>query len=266
MLARRCLCSAAAVPARSRSKLQHANPVCARPSPCRRRRRWLVVAPCLGTEMDEFPCVEVICYPLDDLAHGNAATGSDIVGAVCIRCRQQAHEQVCDIRCINKIPHLPAVGHADRLTCAQCSQQRRNEAPWLVARPIWQKHPRPGGGKAVTLGTGLDDHPDRRFALAIQRSRTDRRCVLPARTGFDVVFGGASHANEALTAVFAERLDQSKTGFQPVEVLVASRYRSGVVTQARCSRWDGRSVAIKLSAARGTCRSTLCQVIPSAES
>jgi hypothetical protein len=41
-------------------------------------RRWLVVAPCLGTEMDEFPCVEVICYPLDDLAHGNAATGSDI--------------------------------------------------------------------------------------------------------------------------------------------------------------------------------------------
>ena len=182
-------------------------------------RRWLVIAPCLGAETDEFACVELICYPFDHLTHRNAATGSDIVGAVCIRCRQQAHEQVCDIRCINEIPHLRAVGHVDRLTCGQCRHQRRDEAPWLVARPIRQKHPRPGGGKAVTLGTGLDDHPDRRFALAIQRSRTDRRFVLPARTGVDVVFGGASHANEALTAVFAKRLDQSETGFQPVEVL-----------------------------------------------
>ena len=181
--------------------------------------RWLVVAPCLGTEMDEFTRVEMICYPLDDLAHGNAATCSDIVGAVRVRCRQQAHEQVGDIRCINKISNLTAVGHADRLTCAQCSQQGRNEAPWLVARPVWQKHARPGGGKAVTLGIGLDDHPNRRLALAIQRSRADRRCVLHAWTGLDVVFGGTAHADEALAAMFAERLDQSETGFQPIQVL-----------------------------------------------
>ena len=119
-------------------------------------RRRLVVAPRLGTEMDEFTRVEMVRYPLDDLAHGNAATCSDIVGPIRVRCRQQAHEQVGDIRCINKIPNLTAVAHADRLTCAQCSQQGRNEAPWLVARPVRQKHARPCGGKAVTLRIGLD--------------------------------------------------------------------------------------------------------------
>ena len=188
-------------------------------------RRWLVVAPCLGTEMDEFPRVEVIRYPLDDLAHGNAATGSDIVGAVCVRCRQQAHEQVCDIRCINKIPHLPAVGHADRLTCAQCSQQRRNEAPWLVARPIWQKHARPGGGKPVTLGTGLDDHPDRRFAAG-HTAKPGRIGVASSLHGpaSTPVFGGAAHANEALTAVLAKRLDQSDDW---IPASPGSRPRSG---------------------------------------
>lgn len=98
--------------------------------------RRLIGAPRLGTEMDEFTRVEMIRYPFDDLAHGNAATCADIVGPVRVRCRQQPNDQVGRIRCIDKISNLTAVAHADRLTCAQCSQQGRNEAPWLVARPV----------------------------------------------------------------------------------------------------------------------------------
>ena len=60
--------------------------------------RRLVGAPRLGTEMDEFTRVEMIRYPFDDLPHGNAATCADIVGPVRVRRRQQAHEQVGDIR------------------------------------------------------------------------------------------------------------------------------------------------------------------------
>ena len=50
--------------------------------------RRLVGAPRLGTEMDEFTRVEMIGYPLDDLAHGNAATCSNIVGPIRVRCPQ----------------------------------------------------------------------------------------------------------------------------------------------------------------------------------
>ena len=57
------------------------------------------------------------------------------------------------------------------------------------------------------------------------------------------------------------RLASSQSRFS-----AAWRYRPGVVTQARCSRWDGRNSAINPSAAPGTCRSRLCQVTPSAAS
>ena len=88
--------------------------------------------------MDEFPCVEAICCPLDDLAHGNAATGSDIVDAVRIRFRQQAYEQVCDIRRMNKVPRLPAVGHADGLPALNAASndeiRRRGSSPGPYGR------------------------------------------------------------------------------------------------------------------------------------
>ena len=56
----------------------------------RDKRRRLVVAPCLGAETDELPRVEIIRYPLDDLAHGSALACSNIVRPVRVRRRQQA--------------------------------------------------------------------------------------------------------------------------------------------------------------------------------
>ena len=75
----------------------------------RDKRRRLVVAPCLGAETDELPRVEIIRYPLDDLAHGSALARSDIVRPVRVRRRQQAHEQVSNIRRVDEIPNLAAV-------------------------------------------------------------------------------------------------------------------------------------------------------------
>ena len=62
----------------------------------RDKRRRLVVAPCLGAETDELPRVEIIRYPLDDLADGSAPACSNIVRSVRVRRRQQAHEQAGD--------------------------------------------------------------------------------------------------------------------------------------------------------------------------
>ena len=61
-------------------------------------------APFLGAETDEPPRVEIIRYPFDDLAHGSALACSNIVRPVRVRRRQQAHEQVSDIRRVDEIP------------------------------------------------------------------------------------------------------------------------------------------------------------------
>ena len=86
------------------------------------QRRRLVVAPRMGTEMNELACVEMIGHPFDHLPHGDAATCADIVSSAGFRRRQQAREKLGDVGRANEIPNLAAICHVDRCTSGQCSQ------------------------------------------------------------------------------------------------------------------------------------------------
>src|SRR5262249_9888150 len=154
-----------------------------------------------GPKMDEFECVKMARYPFDDLPHGRAMAGPDVVGSSRLRRFEQAYEQVGDIGRIDEVSNLTAVGDVDRSAGAQRRQQRWNEAPRLVAWAIRQEYAAPCSGKTIVPGISFGSHPKCCFTLSVKRSRADRGLILDTAISHRFVFSATTGADETPPAL-----------------------------------------------------------------